>query len=302
MNNIEKTKLSITEKSDNNMDINNKIKDKKLKFEIGLFSSILFIILFALSSYIPVKNIDYPQEIISTSEKILFFLKGSFQVPIISSLLMQLLLIFLPFFIAYKIKDKSTSILNGFKKLGLKNFNFKQLFSGLKFIPLVYIVFAIYGYFLTKYNIKSQADELAPMIESVKDTPALTFLLLFLAVILAPITEELLFRGVIFTSLNTKLSYLLSTITTSFVFTVIHGLPSSYPPIFLLAIVLNHLRNKYDSLYPPMFLHAFNNALAIGALFLASKSLDLKEKVNLENIRIEDIENSLNLFIHLFLK
>ncbi len=93
-------------------------------------------------------------------------------------------------------------------------------------------------------------------------------------VILPPIAEEIIFRGLIFTSLRKKMKVWLAAIITSLLFASLH-LPEggSAGPLYIAAIdtfslslVLVYLREKTGGLYASMTLHGLKNLIAFIAL------------------------------------
>lgn len=106
---------------------------------------------------------------------------------------------------------------------------------------------------------------------------ALTFVSL---VILPPLVEETVFRGFIFTGLRNKLQWWWAAILTSLLFATAHlefgtGQPllwSAAIDTFTLSLVLCYLRQKTDSLWPGILLHALKNCVAFVALFILHAS------------------------------
>ena len=89
-----------------------------------------------------------------------------------------------------------------------------------------------------------------------------------LTTVLAPICEELLFRGFIFRSLSNWRGPWPAAIATGLLFGAVHG--SSQPvafllPLALLGIVLCAIYQWTGSLYPCIALHSLNNAITLGA-------------------------------------
>ncbi|QIG88189.1 CPBP family intramembrane metalloprotease [Chryseobacterium sp. POL2] len=87
--------------------------------------------------------------------------------------------------------------------------------------------------------------------------------MILLTVILAPILEEVLFRGVIQKSIvkngiNPRVAILIS----SFVFGAFHVYPWQFVGAFLLGLVLGLIYEKTQSLLLPILLHAFNNLIS----------------------------------------
>lgn len=98
----------------------------------------------------------------------------------------------------------------------------------------------------------------------------------FSLVILPPIVEELLARGVLFSGLRTKLSFIWAAVITSMLFASAH-LPGSRDgsllwvaaiDTFLLSMVLVYVREKRGSLWPAIYIHGLKNLMAFLVLFV----------------------------------
>lgn len=104
---------------------------------------------------------------------------------------------------------------------------------------------------------------------------ALVFVFISL-VIIPPIYEELLTRGLLFTGLRSKLSFPLAAVITSFLFAIAHLQWGGNAPLlwvaaidtFVLSMVLVYLREKTGSLWPCIGLHAVKNLVAFILLFV----------------------------------
>jgi membrane protease YdiL (CAAX protease family) len=84
--------------------------------------------------------------------------------------------------------------------------------------------------------------------------------IVFLACVFAPITEELMFRGMLLGHLRARFGWLLSALLVSLIFAGIH--PQGWmaiPVLGSLAMVLAALREQRESLIAPMTAHALNN-------------------------------------------
>jgi len=121
---------------------------------------------------------------------------------------------------------------------------------------ILYIVLTVYGYVF----------QITPPEEFIQLMKATPFVLNFLMVVIcAPIVEELLFRGFLFSQLRTtKLGIYGSIILTSLIWTSIH---LQYDlllliPIFFLGLLLGYLMHKYNSLYLVIIVHAVHNLQA----------------------------------------
>lgn len=92
---------------------------------------------------------------------------------------------------------------------------------------------------------------------------------ILLAVVWAPISEEIMFRGILFPGLSAWLRWLLGAVLGAFVFAVIH--PQSWagvPAIMVLASSFSLLRMWRQSLIAPMTAHALNNGIMCVAMLL----------------------------------
>ena len=100
------------------------------------------------------------------------------------------------------------------------------------------------------------------------------FILLFIAVaIIAPLGEELLFRGFLQQYLEKYWKDITKAILiTSLFFAVIHLNPFWFIQIYILGIMLGFLSWKTNSIIPSLILHTLNNTIALIVSFI-----DLKE-------------------------
>lgn len=92
----------------------------------------------------------------------------------------------------------------------------------------------------------------------------LVFLLL---VIVAPMAEELLFRGYIYGRLRSITSVATSTIITSVLFGLAHGQLNVGVVTFVLSIVMCLVREASESIHPAFVIHILKNGIAFALLF-----------------------------------
>ena len=91
------------------------------------------------------------------------------------------------------------------------------------------------------------------------------YILLIIAIaIIAPIGEELLFRGFLQQFLEQHWKDITRAILiTSLFFSIIHMNPYWFIQIYILGIMLGFLSWKTNSIFPPLILHALNNGTAL---------------------------------------
>ena len=101
--------------------------------------------------------------------------------------------------------------------------------------------------------------------EMIKSHPALA---VFAGVILWPMAEEVLFRGLLFGALQKWLSTGWTILTTAIVFAAIHADPVYFLPLIVLGLLFGWVRNKTGSVWISAVIHILNNALGFAALAL----------------------------------
>lgn len=109
-----------------------------------------------------------------------------------------------------------------------------------------------------------------PLVEIMmsRDIPLFALIILSLeAVILAPISEELIFRGVLFSTLRNNFSFAFSSIVSALIFSVLHEHYLSFLPIVVLAIIFSKVYEKTGNLIYPIFLHALYNGISLTMMF-----------------------------------
>ncbi len=83
-----------------------------------------------------------------------------------------------------------------------------------------------------------------------------------LIAVLAPIIEELTFRGLGY-SLLARYGRWLAIIGTGIAFGLAHGLVQAFPFLAAFGIGLTYLRSRVGSVYPGMIVHGLFNAVAL---------------------------------------
>jgi membrane protease YdiL (CAAX protease family) len=87
-----------------------------------------------------------------------------------------------------------------------------------------------------------------------------------LAVILvAPIAEEIFFRGFLFRVLRSRMSFWLAAVIDGVLFGLVHGSFVIVPILAVLGVALCWVYERTGSLFPCIAIHALNNTLAYGA-------------------------------------
>jgi membrane protease YdiL (CAAX protease family) len=98
------------------------------------------------------------------------------------------------------------------------------------------------------------------------------FLLILAYVILAPLMEEFVIRGLLFRSLRMRCSFALSALLSSVLWAVWHGSLSQAVTAFLAGLILSLLYELYRNLWITIIIHAGNNALTLYLLYMPINS------------------------------
>jgi membrane protease YdiL (CAAX protease family) len=129
---------------------------------------------------------------------------------------------------------------------------------------MVFVIF--YAFLLAWSQLQPDAtDDLAKDLGAKDSTLALVAVAILVGIV-APVVEELFFRGFLFGALGRTMHWVLAALVTGFVFGAIHagGTPAVFlVPLAVLGALLCVLYRRTGSLLPGMGVHAFNNALAL---------------------------------------
>lgn len=87
-------------------------------------------------------------------------------------------------------------------------------------------------------------------------------------VVLAPVTEEILFRGYLYGKLRSKWPVWATTIVVSVLFGLAHGQANVAIMTASMSIVMCITRELSDSIYPGIIIHAIKNGLAFWLMFV----------------------------------
>ena len=89
--------------------------------------------------------------------------------------------------------------------------------------------------------------------------------------LVGPFAEEVFFRGYLFAGMRQHLGLKWALLLNGLIFALIHILPTSYPPIFLLGVLFAGLLELTGSLWPAIFVHTFINSLSFLLLYVSER-------------------------------
>jgi CAAX protease family protein len=161
------------------------------------------------------------------------------------------------------------SALFGFNRLGF----FKLVFLGTALLfaalPLILASSAMISTFL-RSDPQRDAQPIMQFFEHESD-PGKRVPLIILAVVIAPISEEFVFRGFLYGVLKRYAGGLSALFFSGLLFALIHMHIPSLLPLFLLACVLTFAYELSGSLLVPMAMHALFNTLTLVQVFFTGR-------------------------------
>ncbi|BAY81890.1 CAAX amino terminal protease family protein [Calothrix parasitica NIES-267] len=182
-----------------------------------------------------------------------------------------------------RLKAKTKYVMGDFPK------NYKWLRSA--WLVPVAIIFSLSAFIVLFYLLSLSApDFVEQFLRSVADAPtvensnsfASNLLVSIAFCLVAPVTEEFLFRGIILQRWATKWGIHAGLLWSSLFFGVLH--PQNPIGLTLLGIILGVLYIKTRSLTVPIVFHALNNILAVSTQLLPSNSSSYKPEESLQNL------------------
>jgi membrane protease YdiL (CAAX protease family) len=113
---------------------------------------------------------------------------------------------------------------------------------------------------------------LQSLTEATLESPSAWLLVVALAVVAAPVCEELFFRGVVLRSLRLRRwSFASAMLFTSALFAAIHLKVAGFLLLFTVAVVLALLAERFTSLFPAVLFHALYNAFVLAVSLGAAR-------------------------------
>ncbi len=137
-------------------------------------------------------------------------------------------------------------------------------------LPLIWVAVRVTVFIAELFNGHEYQMPQHQQLELVAQHPqlALQVLIFISAVVIAPLFEELLFRGLVQTMIRSLLfeggnRAWLAIAFSSAIFVIMHEDQSHWPALFVLGLCMGYAYEKSGSLWRPIFIHAIFNATAV---------------------------------------
>jgi membrane protease YdiL (CAAX protease family) len=128
----------------------------------------------------------------------------------------------------------------------------------------------LYQNVITTFHLNLQTNDQVILREG-KVAPLTTYATLIASVLVAPICEEIFFRGFVFAGLLRSMPVALAVVMSALIFAVAHADPGSFLVLFFIGMGLAFLRWYTNSLWPGILLHLLNNGIGALLIVLAMK-------------------------------
>lgn len=125
-------------------------------------------------------------------------------------------------------------------------------------LPGIVAASLIWRFALTQLGWPADAQELVDLLANA-DSAAVVALLVFLAIIVAPVTEEILFRAGLFRYLRTRTPRWLALILPGLIFGALHTNLAAFIPLVVLGVILALAYERTGSILTPIVAHALFN-------------------------------------------
>ena len=153
-----------------------------------------------------------------------------------------------------------------FRILGFRSFKVEDLAIGCGFLFGTYLIIMVHNLLLMGLGVTLQGEYIEEFFKADEGVG----LLAFVGIIIAPLAEEIFFRGFVFGGLQQKYGWKTAAIFSSALFALAHMQLAVLIPTFLLGFVFAYLFHRTKSIWPGIILHFVVNSFAFGSLYLLS--------------------------------
>ena len=159
---------------------------------------------------------------------------------------------------------KASNIRLAWERLGLRRF----ALSALGWMLLALFLYYLFAGLFSSLVLEPEQDDISDELGVGDESLLVSVIAVLLIVGLAALSEELFFRGFVFSGLRSRMTVWPAALISGLVFGLVHA-PTGITtviPLAVLGVVLAWLYDKTGSLWPPVIAHALNNGLALAIL------------------------------------
>lgn len=153
------------------------------------------------------------------------------------------------------------------KSLGFGKFSLSTLGLGCGLLLGGYLITLLHNYILHILGIDTQGDQIYKAFSQIRSP----FWLMVTGAVIAPLVEEIFFRGFLFQGFRQKYGWVRAILLSSLVFAAAHLELVAFIPTFLLGCVLAYIYHRSNSLWPGIIFHAAFNSFSLIAVYLMTQ-------------------------------
>jgi membrane protease YdiL (CAAX protease family) len=133
------------------------------------------------------------------------------------------------------------------------------------FIPIIFFISILSKLLLPEFSEQQQVTDLkANFFEIIKKNG-------IIIILLAPIVEEIIFRGLFYAALKKNFPWFVSQIISSVIFAIIHENIMAFTLLFSLSLILNLIYELYGKLFYPILVHSFFNTFMLALIYFGNE-------------------------------
>ena len=151
--------------------------------------------------------------------------------------------------------------------LGFGKFDWNTLGLGCGLLIASYVFIILHNLVLMALGVDTQGEAIFRFFESL-ESPVWFF---FVGVVLAPIVEEIFFRGFVFQGFRQRYGWVRAMLLSSIVFAAAHLDLVAFLPTFILGCLLAYMFQRSNSVWPGVILHFLVNAFGLFAAYAATQ-------------------------------
>lgn len=145
------------------------------------------------------------------------------------------------------------------RRLGFIKFDSRTLGIGCGLIVAAYAVVIVHNLLLMLLGVDTQGEGIMKIFSEL-ESPVWLFIV---GVIIAPLVEEIFFRGFLFQGFRQRYGWIPALLLSSGIFAAAHLDPASFIPTFALGAAMGYVYHRSNSLWPSVILHFLNNGFAM---------------------------------------
>lgn len=153
------------------------------------------------------------------------------------------------------------------QEIGFFPFKWADVAIGIGLLIFVYFLTIINNLIMTLLGIITQAETIFEVLEQIDSLAVFAIA----TTVIAPIFEEIFFRGFLFKGFRQKYGWKIALILSALIFSLFHGQVATLLPTFLLGALFAYMHQRTGSIIPSIIMHFLVNSVGTCGLLLAYK-------------------------------